>query len=41
MQGVGLTCDQFAFDDVRLAFHRRPGVYYVAVFVFHHKFGSA
>ena len=41
MQGVGLACDQFAFDDVRLAFHRLPGLYYVPVFVFHHKFGSA
>ena len=41
MQDVGLARDQLAFDDVRLALYRSPGVDHIAVLIFHHKFGSA
>ena len=41
MQCVGLACDQNTFDDMALALHGSPGVYYISILIFDHKFGSA
>ena len=41
MQRVGLARDQNTFDDVGLTLYRCPGVYYIAILIFHNKFGSA
>ena len=40
-QRVGLACDQNTFDDMALALYRCPGVYYIAILVYDHKFRSA